>query len=211
MDAEGRTDGLKPTFVMELLRLHAHGPMTITELATSIDRTHSALHHKVAAMRAAGWIRTLEDEDARTKKGGAHRQSPRCHRPPGGRMARHRGRHRRDRLPGPPLPNVSPLVHVRADLGLEPADGEPFEFIRELIVIGTHPQRTRRRPRPAVAPADAAPSSTPNSSKQPATCSPTPNAPSPPSPAASASASAPSTTTSPTSKNSAPPEPTPLP
>ena len=46
--------GLKPTYVRELLQLHLKGPMTITELADAIGRTHSALSQKVAAMRAAG-------------------------------------------------------------------------------------------------------------------------------------------------------------
>jgi DNA-binding MarR family transcriptional regulator len=61
-------DGLRPSFVMELLRLHARGPMTITELAESVGRTHSALSQKVAAMRAAGWVQTPTGEDARSKK-----------------------------------------------------------------------------------------------------------------------------------------------
>jgi DNA-binding MarR family transcriptional regulator len=66
--AEARIDGLKPTWVMELLRLHANGPMTITELAESVQRTHSAVSQKVAAMRAAGWVRTSPGPDARSKK-----------------------------------------------------------------------------------------------------------------------------------------------
>ena len=60
--------GLKPSMVMELLRLHARGPMTITELAESVQRTHSATSQKVAAMRAAGLVRTTTGADARTKK-----------------------------------------------------------------------------------------------------------------------------------------------
>ncbi|MEW9534202.1 MarR family winged helix-turn-helix transcriptional regulator [Microbispora sp. NPDC049125] len=63
-----RIEGLKPSFVMELLRLHARGPMTITELADSVGHTHSALSQKVAAMRAAGWVRTVAGDDARSKK-----------------------------------------------------------------------------------------------------------------------------------------------
>jgi len=59
---------LKPSFVMELLRLHAQGPMTITELAESVGRTHSALSQKVSAMRAAGLVRTVPGTDARSKK-----------------------------------------------------------------------------------------------------------------------------------------------
>ncbi|MEV0976351.1 winged helix DNA-binding protein [Streptomyces sp. NPDC049915] len=61
-------EGLKPSYVMELLRLHARGPMTIAELADSVQRTHSALSQKVAAMRTAGWVQTVVGDDARTKK-----------------------------------------------------------------------------------------------------------------------------------------------
>jgi DNA-binding MarR family transcriptional regulator len=60
--------GLKPSFVLELLRLHERGPMTITELAESVQRTHSAVSQKVAAMRAAGLVKTSPGTDARSKK-----------------------------------------------------------------------------------------------------------------------------------------------
>jgi DNA-binding MarR family transcriptional regulator len=66
--AERHVHELKPSFVLELLRLHARGPMTITELAQSVQRTHSAVSQKVAAMRAAGWVRTTAGPDARSKK-----------------------------------------------------------------------------------------------------------------------------------------------
>src|SRR5215472_14761574 len=66
--AEAQVEGLKPSQVMELLRLHARGPMTITELARSVQRTHSNTSQKVAAMRAAGWVRTTAGADARSKK-----------------------------------------------------------------------------------------------------------------------------------------------
>jgi DNA-binding MarR family transcriptional regulator len=66
--AENGIDDLKPTWVAEILRLHARGPMTIAELARSIDRTHSAMSQKVAAMRAAGWVSTGAGPDARSKK-----------------------------------------------------------------------------------------------------------------------------------------------
>ena len=65
--ARAQVDDLKPTWVMELLRLHARGPMTIAELAKSVHRTHSAMSQKVAAMRAAGWVRTTAGADARSK------------------------------------------------------------------------------------------------------------------------------------------------
>ena len=45
--AEAGIAGLKPSYVMELLRLQAAGPMTITELAESVQRTHSAMSQKV--------------------------------------------------------------------------------------------------------------------------------------------------------------------
>jgi DNA-binding MarR family transcriptional regulator len=66
--AEARIEGVKPSFVMEVLRLHARGPMTIAELARSVQRTHSAMSQKVAAMRAAGLVRTTTGPDARSKK-----------------------------------------------------------------------------------------------------------------------------------------------
>lgn len=66
--AEAQIDGLKPSFVMELIKLHARGPMTITELAESVQRTHSAMSQKVAAMRAAGLVSTTAGTDARSKK-----------------------------------------------------------------------------------------------------------------------------------------------
>src|SRR4051794_39273291 len=75
MDAEiGRiyTDreikGLKPSYVRELIQLHLKGPMTITELADTIGRTHSALSQKVSAMRTVGLVRTVPGADARSKK-----------------------------------------------------------------------------------------------------------------------------------------------
>jgi hypothetical protein len=39
---EAQIEGPKPSIVMELLRLNARGPMTITELAQAVQRTHSA-------------------------------------------------------------------------------------------------------------------------------------------------------------------------
>ena len=64
---EAGVEGVKASFVMELLRLHADGPMTITELARSVDRTHSAVSQKVSAMRRAGLVRTRPGADARSK------------------------------------------------------------------------------------------------------------------------------------------------
>ena len=66
--AENGMDDLKPNWVLEIVRLHVRGPMTIAELARSEGRTHSALSQKVAAMRAAGWLDTEPGHDARSKK-----------------------------------------------------------------------------------------------------------------------------------------------
>ncbi len=66
--ADNGIDDLKPTWVLEIVRLHVRGPMTIAELARSVGRTHSALSQKVAAMRAAGWLDTTPGRDARSKK-----------------------------------------------------------------------------------------------------------------------------------------------
>jgi DNA-binding MarR family transcriptional regulator len=65
--AENGIGDLKPSWVLEILRLRARGPMTIAELARSVGRTHSALSQKVAAMRAAGWLETTPGRDARSK------------------------------------------------------------------------------------------------------------------------------------------------
>ena len=65
---EAQISGLKPSWVMELLRLNARGPMTIAELAKSVQLTHSAVSQKVAAMRAADWVRTAAGADARSKR-----------------------------------------------------------------------------------------------------------------------------------------------
>ncbi len=65
--AQARITGLKPSFVRELIRLDRHGPMTITELAESLRRTHSGTSQKVAAMRAAGLVATTPGTDARTR------------------------------------------------------------------------------------------------------------------------------------------------
>jgi DNA-binding MarR family transcriptional regulator len=54
-------------YVLELLRLDAGGPMTIAELAASVERTHSAMSQKVAALQRAGLVRTTAGPDGRSK------------------------------------------------------------------------------------------------------------------------------------------------
>ena len=65
--ADAQIEGVKPNFVRELIRLDCYGPMTITELAKRGELTHSAMSQKVAAMRAAGLVRTTTGVDARSK------------------------------------------------------------------------------------------------------------------------------------------------
>lgn len=52
---------------MVLIRLHHRGPMTIRELARSVDGTHSAMSQKVATLRRSGHVRSVEGPDRRTR------------------------------------------------------------------------------------------------------------------------------------------------
>lgn len=58
---------VNPGYVLELLHLDTGGPMTIAELAAAVERTHSAMSQKVAAMRRAGLVRTAPGPDGRSK------------------------------------------------------------------------------------------------------------------------------------------------
>src|SRR5262245_26936655 len=62
------TTGVRPSWVFEILRLHARGPMTIRQLSASVGRTHSASSQKVAAMAKAGLVETTPGTDARTRR-----------------------------------------------------------------------------------------------------------------------------------------------
>ncbi len=61
-------EGLRPSWVFEILRLDAQGPMTIRRLADSVGRTHSALSQKVAAMGDAGLVETRVGRDGRMRE-----------------------------------------------------------------------------------------------------------------------------------------------
>src|SRR4051794_41960117 len=71
-------EGVRPSWVLEILRLDAQGPMTIRQLADSVGRTHSALSQKVAAMAEAGLGAT-----APSGRDGRSRQGHPTHRAPG--------------------------------------------------------------------------------------------------------------------------------
>jgi DNA-binding MarR family transcriptional regulator len=62
------TVGVRPSWVLEILRLDARGPMTISQLSASVGRTHSASSQKVAAMAKAGLVETTQGSDARTRR-----------------------------------------------------------------------------------------------------------------------------------------------
>jgi len=60
--------GVRPRYVMPLVRLSRRGPMTIRELADSVDVTHSAMSQTVAALRREGLVRSVPGHgDGRTR------------------------------------------------------------------------------------------------------------------------------------------------
>lgn len=58
---------VRPRHTMPLIRLGRRGPMTIRELAASVDVTHSAMSQTVAVLRRDGLVTTRPGTDARTK------------------------------------------------------------------------------------------------------------------------------------------------
>lgn len=59
--------GVRPRFAFPLIRLAHTGPLTIRELAESLNRTHSAMSQTVAAMRHEGLVQSRPGTDARTR------------------------------------------------------------------------------------------------------------------------------------------------
>lgn len=59
--------GIRPRFAYPMIRLAHQGPMTIGDLAQSLDLTHSAVSQTVTAMRTQGLVRTVPGPDARTR------------------------------------------------------------------------------------------------------------------------------------------------
>jgi DNA-binding MarR family transcriptional regulator len=59
---------VRPRFVMPLIRLGRGGPMTIRQLAASLDVTHSAMSQTVSTLRRDGLARTVPGADARTRE-----------------------------------------------------------------------------------------------------------------------------------------------
>jgi DNA-binding MarR family transcriptional regulator len=59
---------VRTRFVGPLIQLGRHGPLTIRELATRVEVTHSAMSQTVAAMRAAGLVESASGPDGRTRR-----------------------------------------------------------------------------------------------------------------------------------------------
>ncbi|MGC4955932.1 MarR family winged helix-turn-helix transcriptional regulator [Actinomadura citrea] len=60
--------GVRPRFAYPLIRLAHTGPLTIRELAASLDRSHSAMSQTIAAMRREGLVDSEPGTDARTRR-----------------------------------------------------------------------------------------------------------------------------------------------
>ncbi|MFF2653532.1 MarR family winged helix-turn-helix transcriptional regulator [Streptomyces sp. NPDC058045] len=61
-------EGVRPRFAYPLIRLAHAGPLTIRELAESLDRSHSAVSQTVAAMKKEGLVTSEPGPDARTRR-----------------------------------------------------------------------------------------------------------------------------------------------
>jgi DNA-binding MarR family transcriptional regulator len=65
---EAGITGMRTRFVGPLIRLGRRGSMTIRQLATAIEVTHSAMSQTVAEMRRAGLVEAAENQDGRTRR-----------------------------------------------------------------------------------------------------------------------------------------------
>ncbi|WP_203855966.1 MarR family transcriptional regulator [Plantactinospora mayteni] len=65
---EAGVTGLRTRFVGPLIQLSRHESMTIQELATAVEVSHSAMSQTAAAMRAAGFVDGAESSDGRTRR-----------------------------------------------------------------------------------------------------------------------------------------------
>ncbi|MEK0099698.1 MarR family transcriptional regulator [Streptomyces sp. A475] len=61
-------EGVRPRFAYPLIRLAHTGPLTIRELAESLNRSHSAISQTVAAMRKEDLVTSEPGPDARTRR-----------------------------------------------------------------------------------------------------------------------------------------------
>jgi DNA-binding MarR family transcriptional regulator len=61
-------DDMRTRFVGPLIQLARHGPMTIQQLADSVEGRHSAMSQTAATMRRAGLVEGTGDTDGRTRR-----------------------------------------------------------------------------------------------------------------------------------------------
>lgn len=60
--------GFRTRFAGPLIQLGRRGPMTIRELADTVEVTHSAMSQTVTRMRTAGFVESAAGDDARTRR-----------------------------------------------------------------------------------------------------------------------------------------------
>ncbi|MFA3838944.1 MarR family winged helix-turn-helix transcriptional regulator [Streptomyces aureus] len=60
--------GVRPRFAYPLIRIAHTGPLTIRELAESLNRSHSAISQTIAAMRKEDLVTSEPGPDARTRR-----------------------------------------------------------------------------------------------------------------------------------------------
>lgn len=61
-------EGVRPRFALPLIRLSHRGPLTIRQLAATLDVTHSAMSQTVGALRREGLVSSSPGPDARTRQ-----------------------------------------------------------------------------------------------------------------------------------------------
>lgn len=66
--AERGISGVRPRFVMPLVRVHHRGAMTIRELANELNVTHSAMSQTVSALQKEGLLHARRGADGRTRE-----------------------------------------------------------------------------------------------------------------------------------------------
>lgn len=66
--AERGLPGVRPRYVMPLVRLHHRGAMTIRQLADELNVTHSAMSQTASALQKEGLLRAERGADGRTRE-----------------------------------------------------------------------------------------------------------------------------------------------
>lgn len=66
--AERGISGVRPRFVMPLVRIHHRGATTIRQLADELNVTHSAMSQTASALQKEGLLRATRGADGRTRE-----------------------------------------------------------------------------------------------------------------------------------------------